>query len=101
MRIKLTPQRNDGRLTLARKGAVLIINGEAFDFSLLPDGAVLPQDAVACDLLASDVTRVDGVLHLTLVLPHGQNAPPETLFPSPIDLFVDGEAKLPPHSKGA
>ena len=97
MHIKLTPQRSDATLSLARQGTSLIINGEAFDFGPLPDGAVLPRDAVACDFLASDVTRIAGVLHLTLILPHGANAPPQTLFPAPIDLAMDGPASLPPH----
>ena len=97
MHIKLTPQRSDDTLSLTRQDSSLIINGEAFDFGPLPDGAVLPRDAVDCACLASDVTRVAGVLQLTLILPHGANAPAQTLFPAPIDLAMDGPASLPPH----
>lgn len=97
MHIKLTPQRSNDTLSLARKGSALIINGQSFDFSPLPDGAVLPRDAVDCAYLASDVTRVGGILQLTLILPHGANAPRETLFPAAVDLASDGPAKLPPH----
>ena len=97
MHIKLTPQRSDDTLSLARQGSALIINGQAFDFGPLPDGAVLPRDAVDCAYLASDVTRVGGILQLTLILPHGANAPRETLFPAPPDLAADGPATLPPH----
>lgn len=38
MHIKLTPQRSDDTLSLARKGSVLIINGQAFDFGPLGRG---------------------------------------------------------------
>jgi len=95
MRITLSPVRLDTPLTLQRAGDVLTINGETFDFSTLPEGASLPASAVACALLAGDVTRQDGVLHLTLVLPHGAAAPPETLFPAPLILTGDGPVVLP------
>lgn len=97
MHIRFSPQRHDTPLSLSRKGDTLSINDVAYDFSPLPEGAVLPRAAVACDLLASDVTRIGGVLQLTLLLPHGANAPPETLFPAPLDLLTDGPARLPPH----
>lgn len=82
MLITFTPMRRDDRLTLHRTGDVLTLNGDSYDFSPLPEGAVLPRDAVDCDWLASDVTRKDGHLHLRLILPHGADAPPETRFPS-------------------
>jgi len=34
-----SPQRRDHRLTLARSGDQLAINGEAFDFAAIPGGA--------------------------------------------------------------
>ena len=95
MQITLTPMNRDDRLTLERSGNVLTINGEAFDFTAIPEGGTLPRDAVACDWLAGDVTRSGGVLHLTLVLPHGANAPQTTLFPAPITLTGDGPVTLP------
>ena len=95
MQITLTPQRRDDRLSLERKGDSLILNGEVFDFTALPEGGTLPRDAVACDWLAGDVTRQDGVLHLTLILPHGVDAPEATLFPVPITLTGDGPVALP------
>lgn len=96
MQISFAPQRADQPLTLARKGGALIINGTSYDFSPLPEGAVLPRAAVDCAWLASDVTRIGGILQLTLLLPHGANAPHETLFPAAVDLAVDGAAALPP-----
>ena len=95
MQITLTPQRRDDTLTLVRSGDVLTINGEAFDFTAIPEGGTLPRDAVACDWLAGDVTRSGGVLHLTLILPHGADAPPETLFPAALTLTGDGPVTLP------
>jgi len=95
MQITLTPQRRDDRLSLSREGDVLILNGEAFDFAAIPEGGTLPRDAVACDWLASDVTRQDGVLHLTLILPHGADAPQATLFPAALTLTGDGPVVLP------
>ena len=94
MHITLSPSRRDDRLTLAKKGDTLTINGEAFDLSAIPDGATLPREAVACEWLASDIDRIGGVLHLTLILPHGANAPHEARFPEPI-VATDGPIVLP------
>lgn len=96
MQITLSPMRRDDRLTLARKGDVLTVNGDDLDFGPLPEGAVLPAAATGCDWIVGDVTRTGGVLHLTLILPHGGNAPYETLFPAPLTLTGDGPVDLPP-----
>lgn len=95
MHITLSPMRCDGRLSLVRSGDMLSINGTEYDFSALPDGATLPRGAVTCDWLVSDVERIDGVIHLTLILPHGSEAPEETLFPSPVIVSADGPIALP------
>lgn len=86
MKISFSPVRRDGDLVLSRSGDVLTINGEAFDFSGIPDGATLPRDAVECDWLASDVERIDGNLQLTLIKPHGAKATHDDLFPQPVTL---------------
>lgn len=98
MKLNFTPMRRDEALTLSRSGDVLTINGEAFDFSGVPEGATLPREAVVCEWLASDIERVNGELELTLILPHGANAPQETLFPQPITVTADGAIALPAHS---
>lgn len=99
MRIKLSPVRRDDRLELSRRGDVLTINGEAFDFGVLEEGDIMPHSAVTCDWLGNDlVTRTDGVLQITLLLPHGPAAPPETLDPAPLDVTSDGPITLPPYS---
>jgi len=98
MKINLSPSRRDNTLILHRAGEVLSFNGEAFDFTDLPDGATLPRDAVDCEWLAGDVHRIDGVLHLTIALPHGANAPEATRFPVSLTLTSDGPVNLPPYS---
>ena len=50
---------------------------------------------MVCDGLAGDVTRSGGQLYLTLILPHGADAPPETLFPAALTLTGDGPVVLP------
>lgn len=95
MIISFTPMRRDNALELHKSGDTLTINGEPFDLSGVPDGATLPQAAVQCDMLASDIERIDGQLHLTLILPHGPNAPQDTLFPQTRTLTADGPVALP------
>ncbi|PRC05092.1 hypothetical protein CQ006_12285, partial [Pseudomonas cedrina] len=48
MIIKLIPQRRDDELVVSKRGDVLTINGESFDFRELPEGAALPSSAVDC-----------------------------------------------------
>jgi hypothetical protein len=95
MKIKLSPKRRDDTLTVTKQGDTLTINGTAYDFSVIPDGATLPKDATDCAWLASDVERIDGVLHLTLLLPHGANASQAARFPQPIINPADGVLELP------
>ena len=97
MKLTFTPMRRDDHIELSKQGDTLTINGEAFDLSGIPEGATLPREAVQCDLLASDIERINGVLQLTLILPHGAQAPQETLFPVPIHQTQDGPVDLPPY----
>lgn len=97
MQITLSPARRATPLTLERTGDALTINGELFDFTPLPEGATLPREAIASDWFAGPVERIGGVLHLTLVLPHGAKAPQETLFPVPLTLTGNGPVTLPPY----
>lgn len=94
MKLNFIPMRSDEPISLSVQGDVLTINGEPFDFGPLPEGAILPREAVACEWLASDVTRQGGAIELTLILPHGANAPPETRFPTPIEA-TEGPIELP------
>lgn len=95
MHITFSPMRHDAVLTLARKGDALVVNGEVFDFSPLPEGSSLPATAIDCPWFAGPVQRIDGVLHLELILPHGMPAPAETLFPAALTVKSDGPIALP------
>jgi len=98
MKITLSPQLRAAPIAVSVTGDVSEIDGTAYDFGPLPKGAVLPREAVDCPWLASDVTREGGLICLTLILPHGPDAPHETLFPAPITTTEDGPVALPPYS---
>lgn len=98
MHITLSPQRRDERTSFERNGDAIIIDGTTYDFAQLPDGATLPNDAVDCDHIVSDIERIDGKIHLTLILPHGPDAPEETRFPEPVIDPPDGPLPLPPYN---
>jgi len=95
MHISFSPQRRDDALEVSKSGDVLTINGEAYDFSPLPDGATIPAGEIPCEWIVNDVERIDGEIHLTLVLPHGPNPPEEVAFPEPITVMEDGPITLP------
>jgi hypothetical protein len=93
MKINLLFQRRDDTLEVIKSGDTLTINGVAYDFSVVPEGALLPRGAVDCPWLASDVERVNGVLHLSLIVPHG----PSKLIvdPEPLVNPADGPLEFP------
>lgn len=95
MIIKLSPQVRDEKLIVSKRSDVLTINGERFDFSVLPEGAVLPGSAVDCDFVAGPVSRIAGVLVLTLLLPISTDAGPAARFPSDIVNPPDGNVSFP------
>ena len=94
MQIKFSPVFSDATLSLAVSGDVLTVNGVSFDFSALPEGSHLPRAAVGCDMLASDVRRVDGQIALSVILPHAFDAPEDVRFPAPITA-EDGPVTAP------
>lgn len=94
MIIKLSPVRSDDGLSVAKTGDILEVNGVALDFLHLADGATLPAEAVGCDFVIGPVERINGDLVLTLMLPHGADAPQGARFP--VDLYpADGQVQLP------
>jgi hypothetical protein len=95
MHITLSPQRRDDILTVTKQGDKLTINGVEYDFSIIPDGATLPKNAIDCEWLASDVERIGEVLYLTLILPNAVNASEAARFPQPIVNPADGKLELP------
>ncbi|MGR3574005.1 MAG: hypothetical protein ACU0CF_04620 [Sagittula sp.] len=91
MNITFTPQRRDDALTLEVDGDTLTINGEAFDFSGVPNGATLPREAIACVLISGPVERDgSGVLTVPVLLPIGPGAPEAARFPAPMTDVPDG-----------
>lgn len=95
MNIILTPQVRSDSLALSKSGDILTINGDAFDFSFIGDGDILPRDAVECELLVSDVTRTDGEITLSLILPIRSAASDSAKFPEPILNAPDGDIEVP------
>ena len=89
-----------GELIVERQSQSLIINGQSFDFGVIPNGATLPggQVATGCAYV-SPVAPIerddDGVLHITLILPHAADAPEAARFPAPIINPPDGPVTLP------
>ncbi len=101
MRINLTPMRHEGALTVTKSGDILTINGEAYDFSSLPDGATIPSGIVPCEWITGPVMRISGDLHLTLILPHGPKPTPAQTFPEAIVNPADGVIALPQNEEEA
>jgi hypothetical protein len=99
MIINLSPQRRDDQLAVSKAGDVLTIDGEVYDFGPLAEGDTLPRDGHGCDWIVGDVTRTDGQIVLTLVLPHGPTAPEETRFPQPLIDVPDGPLALPAYDE--
>lgn len=95
MNITFSPQLGLAPFTLAVFGDAIEIDGARYDFSPLPEGAILPRAAVGCAQLASDVIREDGAICLTLVLPCPEDAPEAVRFPDPITITEDGPVLLP------
>lgn len=97
MHITLNPvfYLNGPALALQRAGEALIINGEGFDFSGLPDGGTIPEGMVPHDWVLGPVTRTDGVLHIRVRFPIGPNASEAQRFPEPIIDPPNGVVALP------
>lgn len=95
MRISFSPQLRDGKLVVVKAGDVLTINGDPFDFSVIPEGATLPADAVGSEWVVGEVSRQGGELRITLLLPHSINASPVVTFPADIVGPADGPVSVP------
>ncbi|KAB2687512.1 hypothetical protein [Brucella tritici] len=95
-KIKLSPQFSDDEMILSKIGDVLTINGDAFDFSDLPDGGEYPAEALENEFIIGDVQRIDGVIHITVRMPYTNPEPPQSVaFPVPMIVSQDGPIALP------
>lgn len=95
MKINLSPCRMDETLSVIVSGDVLVVNGEVLDFSPLPEGAILPSEATGTKWLLGNITRKNGVIELTVIMPHGINASEAVRFPTPLNVTVNGQVELP------
>ncbi|NCB85669.1 MAG: hypothetical protein EOM44_14445 [Bacteroidia bacterium] len=95
MKLLLSPQRRDDTLTLSKSGDALTVNGTVYDFSPLPDGATLPRDAIDCEWICGDVSRINGELEIPILFPHGPDASEAARFPEPLTVTSDGQVVLP------
>ncbi len=86
MLITLAPMRSDETLEAARRGDVLVLNGEAVDLAA----------GGTSRWIVGQPRKKGGSWSLTLILPHGPGAPGETLFPKPVEVRGDGPIDLPP-----
>lgn len=95
MQFTLTPQRRNAPMVLSVAGDVLTIDSADYDFSTLPEGGEQTIDQIDSDMFSGPVTRVNGELHIALILPVGARAPHESLFPAPLIVTADGPVMLP------
>lgn len=95
MRIKLQANRCDDTLEVIKNGNILVVNGEAFDFSPMSDGDTLPYTAITSDWFPADVQYVGGELVVTLKLPNPWNYSPEQAFPVDLIDVPDGMVIFP------
>lgn len=96
MIIYLSPIRSDRDLSLSKSGDILTVNGDILDFSDLPEGGEYPPEAIENDFIVGGVKRIDGEIHITIMLPYSNPKAPQSItFPDPIFVSVDGEIALP------
>ncbi|MNC46029.1 hypothetical protein D3C75_950240 [compost metagenome] len=97
MKINLNPQFRDeaNTLSVAVSADIIVINGEIFDFSPLTEGSTLPRAAITSEWITGDITRKDGQIELTLLLPLTLDASPAACFPEPIIVTTNGPVELP------
>lgn len=97
MIIQLSPQVRADTISLSKSGDALTINGMVYDFSVIPDGATLPNaaEATKCPFFIGSVDRDAGELHVTLTLPITTGASDAAKYPQPIVSPADGIVELP------
>lgn len=88
MHITLSPVLMDHRPAIVRKGSALLIDGQPIDLAAYDPETPNPW-------IVGQPELREGVWHVTLILPHGPDAPQETRFPEPITVAQDGPVALP------
>ena len=95
MIITLSPKFGAEPLRLIKRNDTLNINGETFDFTTIPEGAVLPAAAINCEYIIGDITRSNGHLIICLMLPCGPDSSDAANFPEDIVNPRTGHIGLP------
>lgn len=95
LKLNLSPvNMNSKPLNVFWEHPKLIVNGVIYNLSDLPDGATATHPVL------QHVSRTGADYEVTLILPHGDNAPHATRFPEPIVVTADGQVTLPPYTRG-
>jgi hypothetical protein len=86
--------------SLSVQGSSLIINGETLELNDYIGVGQTDLDEqgnlfVLNDLKHEYLKRCDPDLNVTVLLPHGTNAPESTRFPEPIENVQDGDIAVP------
>lgn len=91
---------DDTPLTASVEGATITLCGQTVDLGVLQDGQMLPDEdgegMPDCPWITGLTRRIGDTIHITLLLPHGPDAPEETLYPEPVTMTADGEVPVPP-----
>lgn len=95
MNITFTPQLRDCTLEMMKRGDILVINGIEYDFSPLENEDEIHSSAIASEFISDVVTRKDGVINLTVILPITVDATHEQCWPTPQFNIPDGPITLP------
>lgn len=95
MKIIFTPVGMEESVIYEKKGDILVVDGEEFDFSRMIDGDIIHSEAIKSTMFRESVERKGGKLNVTLVLPNPRNYSPEQAFPSPMENVPDGIIDLP------
>lgn len=90
MKLTFSPVRMEAALSASVAGDLLVLNGQPVDLTGYSADPEAPHDWII-----GQPERIGGIWHVTLVLPHGAEAPPETLFPAPVEV-AEGQIPLPP-----
>ena len=94
MKFTLSPRRMDAALEADVQNDVITLNGAVLDLGQIKDGDALPAEAIDTAWISGPITRSNGVLELSLVVPHGPNPPKETAFPGSVEV-ASGVVPMP------
>lgn len=107
MKLILTPVIGYPQYEVSREGDTLTIDGATVALEGLQEGGTLPHGTIQCDQINGDVSRVDGVLVVPLILPRqfiGAPTPPAAravTHPDLITLEENGPVAFPSYNEGA